>query len=63
MLQYKSFQPIAILYCLTKQTTREWIPTLASGIEVGQEINVEPGKFCKKNNVCMALNTHVLCSK
>ena len=36
--------------------------TLASGIEVGQGINVGPGKFGKKNK-CRALNTHVLCSK
>ena len=27
MLQHKSFQPIAFLYCLTKQTTTEWIPS------------------------------------
>ena len=31
--------------------------TLASGIDVGQGINVGPGKFGKKNN------TDVLCSK
>jgi hypothetical protein len=31
--------------------------TQASGIEVGQGINIEPGKFGKKNK-CRALNTH-----
>ena len=36
--------------------------TLASGIDVGQGINEEPGKFGKKNR-CRALNIHVLCSK
>jgi hypothetical protein len=36
--------------------------TLASGIDVGQGINIGPGKFGKKNK-CRALNTHVLCSK
>ena len=36
--------------------------TLASGIDVGQGINVGPGKFGKKN-IRRALNTHVLCSK
>ena len=36
--------------------------TLASGINVGQGINVGPGKFGKKNKR-RALNTHVLCSK
>ena len=38
------------------------IVTLASGIDVGQGINVGPGKFDKKNKR-RALNTHVLCSK
>ena len=33
--------------------------TLASGIDVGQGINVMPGLFGKKNNH-MVLNTHVL---
>ena len=32
--------------------------TLASGIDLGQEINVGPGKFGKKNKR-RALNTHV----
>ena len=36
--------------------------TLASGIDVGQGINVRPGKFGKKNQR-RALNTHILCSK
>ena len=36
--------------------------TLESGIDVGQLINVGPGKFGKKNKR-RALNTHVLCSK
>jgi hypothetical protein len=36
--------------------------TLASGIDVGQGINVGPGKFGKKNKR-RALNTHVLCSE
>ncbi len=36
--------------------------TLESGIDVGQLINVGPGKF-GKNNKHRALNTHVLCSK
>ena len=31
--------------------------TLDSGIDVGQGINVGPGKFGKKNK-CRALNTH-----
>ena len=35
---------------------------VASGIDVGQGINVGPGKFGKKNK-CRALNTHVICSK
>ena len=35
---------------------------LASGIDVGQGINVGPGKFGKKNKR-RALNTHALCSK
>ena len=38
------------------------LPTLASGIDVEQGINVGPGKFGKKNKR-RALNTHVLCSK
>ena len=37
-------------------------PTLESGIDVGELINVGPGKFGKKNKR-RALNTHVLCSK
>ena len=32
-----------------------YLPTLDSGIDVGQEINVEPGKFGNKNK-CRALN-------
>ena len=36
--------------------------TLASGIDVGQGINIGPGKFGKKNKR-RAFNTHVLCSK
>jgi hypothetical protein len=36
--------------------------TLASGIDVGQGINVGPGEFGEKNKH-RALNTHVLCSK
>ena len=36
--------------------------TLASRIDVGQGVNVGPGKFGKKNKR-RALNTHVLCSK
>ena len=36
--------------------------TLESGIDVGQGINVGPGKFGKKNKR-RALNTHVLCSE
>ena len=36
--------------------------TLASGIDVGQGINVGPGKLGKKNKR-RALNTHVLCSE
>ena len=27
------------------------VPTLESGIDVGQQINVGPGKFAKKNKV------------
>ena len=38
------------------------IVTLASRIDVGQGINIGPGKFGKKNKH-RALNTHVLCSK
>ena len=38
------------------------VHTLESGIDVGQGINVGPGKFGKKNKR-RALNTHVLCSK
>ena len=34
-----------------------YVPTLDSGIEIGQEINVGPGKFCKKNQR-RALNKH-----
>ena len=36
-----------------------WQSTLASGIDVGQGINVGPGKFGKENKR-RALNTHVL---
>ena len=36
--------------------------TLESGIDVGQGINVGPGKSGKKNKR-RALNTHVLCSE
>ena len=36
--------------------------TLESGIDVGQGINVGPGKLGKKNKR-RALNTHVLCSE
>ena len=36
--------------------------TLASAIDVGQEINIGPGEFGKKNKH-RALNTRVLCSK
>ena len=36
--------------------------TLASGIDVGQGINVGPENF-DKNNKRRALNNHVLCSK
>ena len=35
---------------------------LESGIDVGQGINVGPGKLGKKNKR-RALNTHVLCSE
>ena len=38
------------------------ICTLESGIDVGQGINVGPGKLGKKNKR-RALNTHVLCSE
>ena len=38
------------------------ILTLESGIDVGQGINVGPGKLGKKNKR-RALNTHVLCSE
>ena len=37
-------------------------PTLESGIDVGQGINVGPGKLGKKNKR-RALNIHVLCSE
>ena len=36
--------------------------TLASGIDIGQGINIGSGKFSKKNKR-RALNTHVLCCK
>ena len=36
--------------------------TLESGIDVGQGINVGPGKLGKKNKP-RALNTHVLCNE
>ena len=36
--------------------------TLASGIDVGQGINVGPGKF-GKNNKRRPLNKHVQCNK
>ena len=36
--------------------------TLASGIDVGQGINIGPGEFGKKNKR-RALNTHDLCCK
>ena len=36
--------------------------TLESGIDIGQGINVGPGKLGKKNKR-RALNTHVLCSE
>ena len=35
--------------------------TLASGIDVGQRINVGPGKYGKKDKR-RALNTHIQCS-
>ena len=38
------------------------LTTLESGIDVGQGINVGPGKLGKKNKR-RALNTHVLCSE
>ena len=38
------------------------IITLESGIDVGQGINVGPGKLGKKNKR-RALNAHVLCSE
>ena len=38
------------------------VGTLASGIDIGQGINVGPGKFGKKNNR-RALSAHLLCSK
>ena len=38
------------------------VNTLESGIDVGQGINVGPGKLGKKNKH-RALNTHVLCSE
>ena len=41
---------------------RSVLNTLKSGIDVGQGINVGPGKFGKKNKH-RALNTHVLCSE
>ena len=39
----------------------DYAATLASSIDVGQGINVGPGKFGKKNK-CRALNTHFLCT-
>ena len=47
---------------LQKSSNYWWICTLASEIDVGQGINVGPGKFGKKNKR-RALNTHVLYSK
>ena len=38
------------------------LTTLESGIDIGQGINVGPGKLGKKNKR-RALNTHVLCSE
>ena len=42
--------------------SRRKMYTLESGIDVGQGINVGPGKLGKKNKR-RALNTHVLCSE
>ena len=39
-----------------------FVCTLTSGIDVGQGINIEPGKFGKKNKH-RALNTQILSSK
>ena len=47
---------------MNNKSSHNVLNTLASGIDVGQGINVGPGKFGKKNRH-MALNTHVLCSK
>ena len=44
------------------QLACELAATLESGIDVGQGINVGPGKLGKKNKR-RALNTHVLCSE
>ena len=43
-------------------TFYDFSSTLESGIDVGQGINVGPGKLGKKNKR-RALNTHVLCSE
>ena len=48
--------------CFSQLSFDSEMYTLASGIDVGQGINVGPEKFGKKNKR-RALNTHVLCSK
>ena len=56
---------LAALTVLTysRVSNRRIVPsTLESGIDVGQGINVGPGKLGKKNKR-RALNTHVLCSE
>ena len=45
-----------------KNLVKHFLCTLESGIDVGQGINVGPGKLGKKNKR-RALNTHVLCSE
>jgi hypothetical protein len=51
---YAHFQKVVLISCLwdfqyTTEGTAFLVTTLESGIDVGQGINVGPGKFAKKN--------------
>ena len=54
------------LYCFVSRhhinLLRLFLRRFWKDVDVGQGINIGPGKFGKKNK-CRALNTHVLCSK
>ena len=43
-------QNLSVIHHCQRYYTILFLNTLESGIDVGQGINVEPGKFVKKNN-------------